>query len=164
MNFILALSKNNVIGDGSKLPWNIKEEYQYFLDNINKKENSLLCGRITYECISKEFEFVGKNIYVLSRKSSIKNIKDISCIPQSNLWCIGGSSIYNNIRYIKPKKIYITFLDMIIEINNNTIVLDDDFFVFLKENYKETKESIEYYKDTISNKYIKCKFTVFEII
>lgn len=164
MNFILAISKNNVIGDGSKLPWNIKEEYQYFLDKVNKTENSLLCGRITYQCISKEFNFIGKNIYVLSKKGNIKDIKDISQIPNDNLWCIGGSSIYNQIRHIIPKKVYITFLDIIIDISQETVSLNDDFFVFLKKNYKKTEEHIEYYTDTISNKNIKCTFATFILI
>ena len=102
---IVAISKNNIIGDGKKLLWNLSG------DLIRLKKitmgNPLIMGRKTYESIGKPL--VGRANIVLTRKKKwkkegvivVNNIE--SAIEKSNLW-IRKNYVKNQ---IKDKNIFI---------------------------------------------------------
>lgn len=60
---IVCASKNGVIGNKGKLPWNIPEERKQFKEYI--KDAIVICGRKTYEEI-KDFDLTSKQIWVIS--------------------------------------------------------------------------------------------------
>ncbi len=182
MNFILAVSSNKIIGNGYKLPWNIKEEYSFFLKKINKPNSSLLCGRKTFECILKESPTLLniKNIYVLTKDINnikdvrnventkdikyIKDIKDIKDIRNvGNIWCIGGSSLYNKIDEIIPNYVYLTHINIIVDEDKYNVKINDSFFKFLYNNYKKIYEKNEYYVNLENNEKVLCIFQIYSL-
>ena len=73
INIIVACDKNNLIGRNGKLPWNIKEDWEYFLKETH--DGVLIMGRKCY----LEFEEQAKKrkVIALSRNP---NMKFANCI------------------------------------------------------------------------------------
>ncbi len=105
ISLIWAQSKNNVIGKDNKLPWNIKEEMQHFINYTKGK--TILMGRNTWESLSKKPLPNRKNILITSRELEkgynnlevYNNLEEIlkkykTC--EEELVIIGGSQIYKS--------------------------------------------------------------------
>ena len=111
---VVAMSKNNVIGDGRKLPWHLPEDLKR-LKNITMG-NPLIMGRKTFNGIGRALP--GRANIVLTRKINwipegviIAN-SFLESIEQANLWIhknfnnkerkkknifiFGGGEIYNH--------------------------------------------------------------------
>ena len=101
IRLICAISKNNVIGNENKLPWNISEDLKRFKELTS--ENIIVMGRKTYESIGRPLP-KRKNI-VLSRNknlkiqgvevmNSIESVIDSYNLQEKDLYVIGGTFIY----------------------------------------------------------------------
>lgn len=128
-NVILACDSNNGIGCNNELPWNFKEDLQFFKkkttsNNYDDNLNVVVMGRKTWESIPNNFLENRINIVITSNKekyskdnpnvifidsfeSSIKYIEDN--LKYNKVYVIGGSEIYNlAFSSHKINKVYIT--------------------------------------------------------
>ena len=63
INIIVACDRNNLIGKNGKLPWNINEDWEYFLDKT--KDGALIMGRHCY--LDFEQQAKTRTVIALSR-------------------------------------------------------------------------------------------------
>ena len=142
MNYcmIVAIDKNNGIGQNQCIPWHIPEDLKYFakLTKGNGK-NAVLMGRKTYESIGKPLP-KRLNIIITSNKEMYTNTDNTIFVNNNDLeiekicemfnietlWIIGGATIYNMFIH-KTKELYVT------EINEDYMC--DTFFVKNYQSY-----------------------------
>jgi dihydrofolate reductase len=100
LEFVIAVSENDVIGRGNKLPWHLPADLRHFkLLTIGKP---VLMGRRTFESIGKALP--GRLNIVLSRSAEFspddcvvaQSLRDarIAAGTQPSLMVIGGAEIY----------------------------------------------------------------------
>jgi len=119
IKLICAISKNNVIGNENKLPWNISEDLKRFKDLTSN--NWIVMGRKTFDSIGKPLPN-RKNI-VLSENKNLKidsvevfnSPKDVidsykKNSDQKDLYIIGGTYIYK-LFFEHCEYLYITYVD-----------------------------------------------------
>ena len=75
LTVIVAATRNNGIGQGSKLPWRLPQEMAYFAKVTSQAPegyaNAVIMGRTTWESIPKKFRPLKNRVnLVLSRNSS----------------------------------------------------------------------------------------------
>lgn len=117
INLIAACGHNRVIGKDGKLPWSIKEDWEYFLETT--KDGILIMGRRCYD----EFESFadGREVIALSRdpsksfqrarKAESLNAAIEDCRKRSRTaWICGGREIYDEALPIADK-LYLTLID-----------------------------------------------------
>ena len=109
-NLIVAMCNNRGIGLNGNLPWNIKEDLQYF-SKLTKGNgnNAVIMGSNTYNSLNKVDGLPGRDNLILSSnekylKNASKKVKffkniDIlleTCYANNYdvVWVIGGASIY----------------------------------------------------------------------
>jgi dihydrofolate reductase len=101
INVIVACDRNNLIGKKGKLPWEIREDWDYFLETT--RDGVLIMGRLCYY----EFEKHAKecSVIALSRDPDItfpyarkanSLAKSLSIAKKLNktAWICGGQAIY----------------------------------------------------------------------
>lgn len=121
---ILAVSKNNIIGNDNQLPWYYPKDLQYFKEKTSGQ--AVLMGRKTSDGIFEKFPngLPNRTNFILTRKENLENkesiiysnsIKDIFKICKEKkietLFIIGGSELYKyifNYYFIFIDKIYYT--------------------------------------------------------
>ena len=119
IKLICAISKNNVIGNENKLPWNISEDLKRFKELTSN--NWIVMGRKTFDSIGRPLPN-RKNI-VLSKNKSLKidsvevfnSPEDVidtykNNSEQKDLYVIGGTYIYE-LFFEYCEYLYITYLD-----------------------------------------------------
>jgi len=118
ISFVVAASKNNVIGINNKLPWNIPQDLKRFKKITSG--NSIIMGRKTFESIGRPLP--NRENIVLTRNTNwksdgitifnqIETLKDY--LKKNNAaenFVIGGSEIF---KIFEPEveKIYFTLID-----------------------------------------------------
>lgn len=98
ITIIVAISENNVIGKGNKIPWHISEDLKRF--KRMTLGHSVIMGRNTFESVKKPFEY-RKNIVLsntLPKQNGIYVARTIGeaigLIEGENPYIIGGAEIY----------------------------------------------------------------------
>lgn len=135
IKLIAAMSWYRGIGRNNQLPWNHKKDLDFFYNNtvseIKKKrenntyQNAVFMGTNTFNSLPKLLKY--RDHIVISRKPEQKQksnndvtyVKDIKqCIDLAkernyqNLWCIGGSQIYEHaLREVVFDEIKLTFIN-----------------------------------------------------
>ncbi len=114
LSLITAFDKNQLIGNGNALPWNIPEDLAYFKKLTSG--NTIVMGRKTYESIGRPLP--NRRNIILSRNISsspdVEVFNDYQQILQLSvnepIFVIGGSEIY---RLFLPfaNALYITYID-----------------------------------------------------
>lgn len=116
LNLIAAACENMGIGVDGRLPWKLKSEMAFFTKMTsetkdNSKQNVVLMGRRTWDCIPLKFRpLQGRINMVLTRQSLDFGNEAIACksLPHAleliaesplkdkveSIWVIGGSSVY----------------------------------------------------------------------
>ena len=119
IKLICAISKNNVIGNDNKLPWNISEDLKRFKELTSN--NWIVMGRKTFDSIGKTLPN-RKNIVLSKNKSLIIDSVEVFNSPadvidyhkknseQKDLYVIGGTYIYE-LFFEYCEYLYITFVD-----------------------------------------------------
>lgn len=163
-NFILASSEEGVIGYNGHLPWNLPEEYQYFLDKI-KDADAIVMARDTFRALGeKPIKDCPHFILTHSPKSHTNNVHFISSldIPNFlNIWYIGGRSIYESIDTIKPDRVYLTKVNVDISpIGDKVSCLSPSFFESLYRDYHLTESSHSTILDRDTDEKIECQFMI----
>ena len=145
IKLICAISKNNVIGNENKLPWNISEDLKRFKELTSN--NWIVIGRKTFDSIGRPLPN-RKNI-VLSENKNLKidsvevfnSPKDViesykNNSDQKDLFIIGGTYIY---------ELFLEYCEYLFITNVDKNYLGDAFFP--KVNWNEWKlisEEIKY--------------------
>ena len=157
MNIIVAATKNMGIGFKNKLPWHLKNELKYFKKKtIGNGENLIVMGKNTWLSLPKKplpFRYncvlssTLKNDW--SRTKIVKNKKEFEKLVSqsffSNIWIIGGESIYKefiNEPYIK--NIYLTQIEN--EFQCDTFFPEIPHHFYLKEQSDIKFENNIHYK------------------
>jgi len=141
MNIVVAACKNRGIGVNNKLPWNIKNELQYFKQlTIGNGNNAVVMGKNTWLSLKKPLP--KRSNFVLSTTlqcedlpQDVKLIKDIKSINNlhngkffDNIWLIGGESLYRSMIYnVNLSSIFYT------EIHQNYVC--DTFFPCIPQHF-----------------------------
>lgn len=98
MKAIAAMAENRVIGQGSKIPWHLPEDFKWFKQTT--MGHTLLMGRKTFESIGRPLP--GRTTLVLSRSEvnypGTTRVSDWRNIPtnliQGDLFVAGGAEVY----------------------------------------------------------------------
>ena len=117
VNLIAACGHDRVIGNKGKLPWSIREDWEYFLDTT--REGILVMGRRCYE----EFENFAsaREVIALSRdpSRSFAHARKASSLPEAiaackaksrTAWICGGRKIYEEALPLADR-LYLTLID-----------------------------------------------------
>jgi dihydrofolate reductase len=123
LSAIVAMARNRVIGKNNKLPWDIPEDMQYFIDKTRGK--IMIMGRKTFESLDKPLP---KRFHiVITRKPDYKvdhpNVTVVSNVDQAitlaksligkypdEVMVIGGGEIYKEMLPVL-NRIYLTVID-----------------------------------------------------
>jgi dihydrofolate reductase len=107
MRGIVAMDLNRVIGNGSKIPWTLKEDMKFFRKMTSDPETGgyLLMGRKTFDDVGK---LPNRLIYVLTNDAeklalpadpNFQYIKEEDfntiCQPDTKVWVCGGAKVYD---------------------------------------------------------------------
>ncbi|EKQ51560.1 MULTISPECIES: dihydrofolate reductase [unclassified Clostridium] len=142
ISIIVAVSKNNVIGNNGVIPWKIKGEQKRFKELTTGK--TIIMGR-------KSFQEIGKPLP--NRKtiiiSNTENIEFDNCITvksliealnlakgEEEIFIAGGGQVYKEV-FPLCNRIYITVIDKIIEGNVYFEHINEEEFI---KNYEERIE------------------------
>lgn len=153
ISIIVAVSKNNVIGQGKKLLWHIPEDMKHFKEITTG--HHILMGKTTYESIGRLLP--GRVTLILSSNKDYKvpegahvfeNEKDAVEFAMQNgekeLMIIGGGSIYRLFLPIADK-IYLT--KVLKEFKGDVTfpeINTDDWKEISKEVYQESDPPFEF--------------------
>tara|TARA_B110000008_G_scaffold254359_1_gene270260 strand:+ start:3233 stop:3667 length:435 start_codon:yes stop_codon:yes gene_type:complete len=113
MRFILAVSKDNKIALGGKLPWRIPHDFRWF--KMNTYGETIIMGRKTWDSIGKQ-PLPGRENIVVSRHripkvKTIQILEDICYYP--NAWVIGGATLCEQL-WEKGDILVLTRVDMVV--------------------------------------------------
>jgi dihydrofolate reductase len=114
----VACDRNNLIGEKGKLPWNIREDWDYFLKTT--QNGILIMGRHCYD----EFEEHAKNrkVIALSRNpdhhfphahkasSLTESLQMAKNFSEKTVWICGGRNIYQEALPLADR-LYLTEID-----------------------------------------------------
>ena len=153
INIIVAYSNNYIIGNDNNLPWNYKEDMEYFktitsYTRKNDTKNAVIMGYNTWLSIKKKLKnrinivITTKNIekttdddlfFVDSMGSAIDVCKDVFNSKKiENIFIIGGEKIYTyffrSYFYTYIDKIYITKINKDFEGNKYFPNIDNKFY------------------------------------
>lgn len=117
INIIAAISRNGVIGNGGKIPWNIPEDMRYFKKLTSG--NTVIMGRNTFDEIeqplpnrfnivvtSRPMPYYNNLICVSSFEQALKTAEEKS----GEIFICGGQKIYEQaLEY--ADNLYITYID-----------------------------------------------------
>jgi dihydrofolate reductase len=139
---ILAIADNNVIGNNGSLPWNIKEDMQWF-KNLTTN-NVVIMGRNTWNGLNGPLK---NRINVVVASHPIDNVDSICDLieenisayqigyPDKEIFIIGGAKLYESMTNIIDK-FYVTRIhqnydgDTKVDLNNlllNTNLIDSQY-------------------------------------
>ena len=163
--FILAATSQGVIGRDNQLPWNLPEEYQYFLDCV-KDADAIVTARETYRSIGDQ-PLVGCPHYVRTRSADLESthpvivFSELDQIPfhsRQHVWYIGGRSIYEAIDEIRPDTVYLTRVGIDIPQDTSTVSLSESFFQSLDRDYAPTLLTTSWILDRDRGVLVECRF------
>ena len=108
LNLCVCVDRNGGISKNGEIPWDIKEDMGFFLDQINrpsKNKKLLVCGKNTYNKIKniKDVSFLiitttletnQPNIFILNNIDNLKN-KLYNEFDNYDIFIVGGKNIYD---------------------------------------------------------------------
>ena len=117
IRMIAACARNRIMGAGGTLPWQIEEDWKYFLETT--KNGALLMGRRCYEDFTEYART--REVVVLSRDPSkqfphayradnLTNGLALAATLSPNTWVCGGKGIYEEAMPL-AKELYLTQID-----------------------------------------------------
>ena len=122
INMIWAMDKNNLIGDGNRIPWHIKEDLIYYKNKT--KGQVVLTGDATYFSLKSYYKTkplpygkcyiatIDKNLKIENPLEDIEIIYDLDSFLKNfsgDLWVCGGATIYK-LALPYANRLYISFI------------------------------------------------------
>ena len=164
VNLIVAFCKNNGIGNENSIPWKISSDLKKFKKYTSPKQNiqssAIIMGKNTFTSITKPLPnrdnlilstslnidetFDNKNI--VKSFSKVERIEDFVKLKNyDEVWIIGGSKIYDlflnsyrNNGLLKPKNLYITYIDEEFECDTFFPAIDTNIYKFVSQETHDT--------------------------
>lgn len=164
VNLIVAFCKNNGIGNENNIPWKISSDLKKFKKYTSPKQNmqssAIIMGKNTFTSITKPLPnrdnlilsstlnidetFDNKNI--VKSFSKVERIEDFVKLKNyDEVWIIGGSKIYDlflnsyrNNGLLKPKNLYITYIDEDFECDTFFPTIDTNIYKFVSQETHDT--------------------------
>lgn len=122
INMIWAMDENNLVGNGDKIPWHIKEDLQYYKSKT--KGQIVLMGDTTYYSLRGYYKdkplpygkiyvaTIDKNLKINDGLNEIIMVYDLIPFLEKvdfDLWVCGGATIYKlSLPY--ANRLYISFV------------------------------------------------------
>lgn len=117
IRMIAACARNRVMGAGGTLPWQIQEDWEYFLEST--RGGALLMGRRCYEDFTDYVQ--DREVVVLSRDPSrefpyahqagnLQDGLDLAASLAPDTWICGGEGIYREAMPL-AEELYLTQID-----------------------------------------------------
>lgn len=122
INLIWAMDKNQLVGDGDRIPWHIKEDLLYYKSKTNGKV--VLMGDTTYYSLKSYYKTkplpygkiyvatIDKDLVIndeLNEVVMIYDLIDFISKYEDELWVCGGATIYKlSLPY--ADRLYISFV------------------------------------------------------
>lgn len=135
ISYIIAVSKNGVIGKNGNLPWKITEDLKRF--KTLTMGGVLFTGKKTAATLPK---LPGREVIVLNRDTypSIFDIQDIADKDNKIAWIIGGGQVYESALAANiGNRVYLTIIDQ--EFEGDTYF---NFDLIYNSNWKLVSEEI----------------------
>ena len=122
INMIWAMDKNNLIGDGNRIPWHIKEDLIYYKNKT--KGQVVFMGDATYFSLKSYYKTkplpygkcyiatIDKNLKIENPLEDIEIIYDLDSFLKNfsgDLWVCGGATIYK-LALPYANRLYISFI------------------------------------------------------
>ena len=122
INMIWAMDKNNLIGDGNRIPWHVKEDLIYYKNKT--KGQTVLMGDATYFSLKSYYKTkplpygkcyiatIDKNLKIENPLEDIEIIYDLDSFLKrydGDLWVCGGATIYK-LALPYANRLYISFI------------------------------------------------------
>ena len=122
INMIWAMDKNNLIGDGNRIPWHVKEDLIYYKNKT--KGQTVLMGDATYFSLKNYYKTkplpygkcyiatIDKNLKIENPLEDIEIIYDLDSFLKNfsgDLWVCGGATIYK-LALPYANRLYISFI------------------------------------------------------
>lgn len=164
VNLIVAFCKNNGIGNENSIPWKISSDLKKFKKYTSPKQNmqfsAIIMGKNTYNSISKPL--VNRDNLILSstlnvdevfdNKNIVKSFSEVEKIEDfiklknyDEIWIIGGTKLYDlflnsypNNGFLKPKNLYITYIDEDFECDTFFPEIDTNIYKFVSQETHDT--------------------------
>ena len=150
ISLIVAVSKNNVIGNNGTIPWKISGEQKRFKELTTGK--TIIMGRKSFQEIGRPLP--NRRTIVISNTESIEAdncrtvkslIKGLELVKvEMEVFVVGGGQVYKEALPL-AEKIYITVIDKIIEGNVYFPQIDKEEFVITYEEKIDGEIPYTYY-------------------
>ncbi len=150
ISIIVAVAKNNVIGNKGTMPWKIKGEQRRFKELTTG--HTIIVGRKTFEAEGKPLP--NRKTIVVSKA---KNIECENCVTvkslnealelakdEKEIFIAGGGEIYRQVLPMTDR-IYLTIIDKVIEGDVYFPEINEDEFVKIYEERIEGEIPYTYY-------------------
>lgn len=120
LSFVVAISKNNVIGLDNKIPWYLPDDLKKFKEITTGKTKTMIMGRKTFESLpqilpdrhhvvltrDKNYKVDDNRVAIVNNEEDLeKYIKD-----EKEYFVIGGEEIFS-LLFPYTNKMYITEID-----------------------------------------------------
>ena len=117
INLIVACGRDRVIGKAGRLPWRIREDWEYFLNKT--RQGTLIMGRRCYNEMGKHL--IDRKVIALSRnpEQSFEHARKADSLPaalesarsdEGEIWICGGQAIYEEALPLADR-LYLTLID-----------------------------------------------------
>ncbi len=146
INIIAAISKNNAIGKGNKIPWHIPEDFKHFKELT--MGHAVIMGRKTFESILESLgkPLPGRKNIIVTRQADYKVPNEVEIFISFNaalaahsdedIFVIGGAEIYKQ-AIDRADKLYITRVDQVVDGDAYFPEIPSDKWQLINEEKKE---------------------------
>jgi dihydrofolate reductase/dihydrofolate reductase (trimethoprim resistance protein) len=150
ISMIVAVSKNNIIGNNGIIPWNIKGEQRRFKELTIGK--TIIMGRKTYQEIGRPLP--NRKTIVISSTGNIieENCSTVRSLTEAfalakgeeEIFIAGGGQVYQE-AFPYSDRIYLTIIDKYIDGDVSFPEIDEAIFVKTYEERVEGEIPYTYY-------------------
>ena len=117
LNIIVACGRSRVIGKAGRLPWNIKEDWEYFLETT--KSGTLIMGKHCFAEMGRHTK--DRKVIALSRDPQVEfpKARKAGSLPEAltmakedegDVWICGGRIVYEEAMPLADR-LYLTLID-----------------------------------------------------
>jgi dihydrofolate reductase len=156
VKLIVAISKNNIIGDSNRLIWNLPADLKRFKEITTG--HPIVMGRKTYESIGRPLP--NRRNIIITRDSNyqvegcevVNSIEESLLLTNSDCFIIGGGEIYSQTLPIS-EQIYMTVVDEEFEGDTAFPELDKSWYISKQENFSKDEKNPHNYSFMIYERF-----------
>jgi len=163
LTLIVCVDSNGGISKSGEIPWDIKEDMHFFLDNVNrpsKQKKLLVTGKNTYQKIMniKDCDFLTVSTSMISDKTNLTVLHNLDNLKNHlytyyenyDVYILGGKNIYDyvirnfgNINYVISRINYNYNCDNVLDNFNMYFELYVDNLPYKNFSVKDLKNNID---------------------